>query len=162
MGEPSDDRATLVADMHLAGREISTAAVLFHSAVAERRGLSATDEKALDVLLRLGPLTHAELARHTGLAPASVTGLIDRLERKGFATRKPHPDDRRRVLVSADAEQAFAVMAPLFADWVGELEALYARYADDELRVIADFMHRAAEAQQLATERLDEAPQRLP
>jgi predicted transcriptional regulator len=152
--KPTSPREGLIEEMHLAGRELSTAAVLFHSALAERRGLTATETKALDVLLRTGPLTHAELSRSTGLAPASVSGLIDRLERKGFARRAPHPDDGRRILVHADADRAFAQMAPLFEDFVRDLEALYADYDDNDLRVIAGFMREAARRQRDATERL--------
>lgn len=152
--EPSKSREALVEDMHLAGREISTAAVNFHAAVAARRGLAPTDTKALDLLLREGPLTHRELGRRTGLAPASVTGLIDRLERKGLVRRDSHPDDGRRILIVADAEVAFQEMAPLFGAWVAELEALYGGYSDAELTVIADFMHKAAARQAALTTEL--------
>ncbi len=150
-------RAGLIDQMNLAGREISAAAVMFHTAVAARRGLSATEEKAIDVLMREGPMTHAALRRHTGLAAASVTDLIDRLERKGYATRSAHPDDARRVLVTAMTERVYADMAPLLADWVASLEELYATYTDEQLRTISDFMTRAAERQRTATERLPDA-----
>jgi DNA-binding MarR family transcriptional regulator len=150
----SAKRGELIERMNVAGREISSAAVMFHTAVAARQGLSATEEKALDVLMREGPMTHADLRAHTGLAPASVTDLIDRLERKGYAERAPHPKDRRRVLVSAIADRVYADMAPLFADWVRSLEELYATYSDAQLRVISDFMSKAAERQRVATERL--------
>lgn len=152
----SDKRGELIERMNVAGREISSAAVMFHTAVAARRGLSATEEKALDVLLREGPMTHADLRAHTGLAAASVTDLIDRLERKGYAERGPHPEDRRRVLVSVIADRVYADMAPLFIDWVGSLEELYATYSDAQLRVISDFMTKAAERQRVATERLSD------
>lgn len=148
-------RRELVEAMHLSGREVSAAAVRFHAAVAARRGLSATDEKAVDVLLREGPLSHAELGHRTGLKPASVTDLIDRLERKGLARREPHPQDGRRVMVAADAERALAEFGPLFTEWVGELESLYADYSDAELRAIADFMHRAAARQEAISERIE-------
>ncbi len=147
-------RSELIERMNLAGREISSAAVMFHTAVAARRGLSATEEKALDILLREGPMTHAVLREHTGLAAASVTDLIDRLERKGYAARGPHPDDRRRVLVAALADRVYADMAPLFVDWVQSLDELYATYTDAQLRTISDFMTQAAERQRIATERL--------
>jgi predicted transcriptional regulator len=141
----------LVEAMHLAGREVSTAAVNFHAVVAAKRGLARTDTKALDLLLREGPLTHGELGDRIGLAPASVTGLVDRLEKKGLVHRKTNPQDRRSILIGADAAIAYATMAPLFTAWVGELEELYDRYSDGELEVIADFMHRAAERQEAIT-----------
>ncbi len=152
--KPTAQRAQLVQDMHLAGREISTAAVNFHAAVAARRGLAPTDTKALDLLLREGPLTHRELGARTGLAPASVTGLVDRLAAKGLVRRDPHPDDGRRILVVADADAAFRAMAPLFGAWVGELEELYAEYSDADLAVIADFMRKAAARQAALTQDL--------
>jgi DNA-binding MarR family transcriptional regulator len=36
-----------------------------------------------------------ELARASGLEPSTMTGLLDRMEREGFVTRVPDPDDRR-------------------------------------------------------------------
>ena len=154
--KPTERRRQLVQDLHLAGREISTAAVNFHAAVAARRGLAPTDTKALDVLLREGPLTHRELGARTGLAPASVTGLVDRLADKGLVRRDPHPEDGRRILIVADAGAAFEAMAPLFTAWVGELEELYAEYTDAELAVLADFMHKAAARQAALTQDLAE------
>ena len=55
-----------------AGRAYRTAAAMLHGAVADRVGLSATDLKALDLLQRFGGLAAGEIARHTGLATASV------------------------------------------------------------------------------------------
>ena len=127
---------------------------MFHSTLAARRGLAASDEKALDVLLRDGPLTHAQLVERTSLAPASVSDLIDRLEAKGYVRRSPHPADRRRVLVTADNERIFADVSPLFADWVRSLGELYASYSDAELNTIRDFLTRAAARQRTATEKL--------
>lgn len=69
------------------GREHSDATVLFHARVASFLDLHSTDYKTLGVLERLGPMSAGDIARHTGLASASVTNLIDRLERKGFARR---------------------------------------------------------------------------
>ena len=128
--------------------------VLYHPTVAARLGLSATEEKAIDLLERFGPLTAGELAKRSGLAPASVTGLVNRLERKGFARRIAHPSDRRSILVEVDAERVYAGMAPLFADWVGSLEELYAGYTDEQLELILHFLTEVALRQQRATARL--------
>jgi DNA-binding MarR family transcriptional regulator len=150
----TDRRAELLEQLALAGRASSAATVMFHTVVAARQGLSATEEKALDLLERAGPLTAGELARQTGLAPASVTGLINRLEGKGFARRIPNPSDRRSVLVEVDAERVYASMAPLFGDWVGSLLELYAGYTDEQLETILHFLTEAARRQQEATARL--------
>jgi DNA-binding MarR family transcriptional regulator len=145
------DRAELLEQLMMAGRAQSEATVMFHATVAAKQGLGVTEEKALDLLDRSGPLTAGELARRSGLAPASVTGLIDRLERKGFVRRIPNPSDRRSVLVEVDTERVFASMAPLFADWVRSLEELYAGYTDEELETILRFLTEVARRQRQAT-----------
>lgn len=45
------------------------------------------------------PLTPAELADRTGVTRATITGLVDTLERDGLVTRTPHPQDRRMMSV---------------------------------------------------------------
>jgi len=45
------------------------------------------------------PLTPAELADRTGVTRATITGLVDTLERAGLVTRTPHPEDRRMMSV---------------------------------------------------------------
>lgn len=44
--------------------------------------------------------TPIDLARHLGVSTASMTALLDRLERSGHVRRNPHPTDRRKVVVS--------------------------------------------------------------
>ena len=151
-------RAALLEELSLAGRAMSAATVMFHATVDERLGLSATEEKAIDLLERFGPLTAGELARRSGLAPASVTGLVNRLERKGFARRIAHPSDRRSILVEIDAERVYAGMAPLFADWFGSLQELYAGYTDEQLELILHFLTEVARRQQEATAPLSARP----
>jgi DNA-binding MarR family transcriptional regulator len=151
---PSGRRSELLEQLAMAGRASSVATVMFHTAVAARQGLSASEEKALDLLERSGPLTAGELARQSGLAPASVTGLINRLEQKGFARRIQNPSDRRSILVEVDVERMYARVAPLFANWVRSLEELYAGYSDEQLDVILHFLTEAARRQQEATTRL--------
>ncbi|MBA2518706.1 MAG: MarR family transcriptional regulator, partial [Chloroflexia bacterium] len=59
--------------------------VLFSQAIADQVGLNPTDLEALEVLLRQGPLTAGKLAEITGLTTGAITGVVDRLERKGYA-----------------------------------------------------------------------------
>lgn len=44
--------------------------------------------------------TPAELAEHAGVTRATMTGLIDTLERDGLVTRTPDPTDRRMMSVT--------------------------------------------------------------
>ncbi len=46
-----------------------------------------------------GPRTPAELAEAAGVTRATMTGLIDTLERDGYVTREPDPRDRRMMSV---------------------------------------------------------------
>ena len=46
-----------------------------------------------------GPRTPAELADASGVTRATMTGLIDTLERDGFVKREPDPNDRRMMSV---------------------------------------------------------------
>lgn len=137
-------RLELIAALSHAGRVQSDATVMFHSAVAERMGLSVTEQKTISILDRLGPLSAGEIAAHTGLATASVTSLIDRLEAKGFAHRVRDQKDRRRVIVALRAERLSAI-GPLFDSLARSFLDLVATYRDEELAVILDFMDRATD-----------------
>jgi len=146
-------RSRLIAELSEAGREQSNATVMFHSAVAARLGLSATDEKILDLLEREGPLTAGQLVERTRLAPSSITAAVDRLERNRFVRRGPHAQDRRRVTVELRPER-LSETQELFADLAGRLEELYAGYSDDELAVVLRYLRDITIAQRAGTEEL--------
>jgi DNA-binding MarR family transcriptional regulator len=143
MGGVSSERAKLIEEVLLKSREWSTETVMFHTAIAELRGLSAVESKVMDYLARLGPLTPKDLARYSGLAPASVTALIDRLERKGAVRRKPHPDDRRKVLIEMDMS-GVAEAGHLWDDLIAAVVKLCERYTDEQLRLLIEFIADAA------------------
>lgn len=67
--------------------------------IADRMGVTASDLDCLHVLNQQGPATAAELARHVGLTPGSVSRMIDRLDAAGCIKRVNDPDDRRRVQI---------------------------------------------------------------
>jgi DNA-binding MarR family transcriptional regulator len=149
----STARATLLEQLAVVGREHSDATVLFHATVAGLMDLHPTDYKALGILDRLGPMSAGELARHTGLAAASVTNLVDRLEAKGFARRIGDVRDRRRVLVQAVRERLRGGRE-LFASTRLSLARLFERYTDGELAIIADFLTRNGNRLRAETARL--------
>jgi DNA-binding MarR family transcriptional regulator len=62
-------------------------------------GVSAAGGLVLGVLRDRGPITPSELGERLIVTRATVTGVVDSLERRGFARRRPNPDDRRSLLV---------------------------------------------------------------
>jgi DNA-binding MarR family transcriptional regulator len=118
------------------GRELSTITVLFHSRVAEQMGLSGTDHKCLELVIQARePLTAGRIAQLSGLSTGAVTGVIDRLEQRGFVRRVRDPHDRRKVLVEvADFDESEYLH--LFADAIELTERVLARFTPDEWDVI--------------------------
>ena len=72
------------------------------AALAHATGIALTDLDAIEQLEADGPLTPTELAERLQLSSGGVTVLADRLERAGWVTRRPHPTDRRSLLLELD------------------------------------------------------------
>lgn len=62
-------------------------------------GITLSEAVINDHLRLFGPLTPGELAKRARLSSGAVTALLDRLEARGFVERKPHPGDRRSLLI---------------------------------------------------------------
>ena len=70
-------------------------------------GLSMARTKVLRQLSEQGPTRQNLLATHFGLSPHSITDIVDGLERRGLAERRPDATDRRAKLVAiTEAGQA--------------------------------------------------------
>lgn len=135
-------------------RELGAAAVAFQAALADARGLSLVEARTLDLLARCGPLTAGELSTRSRLAPASITGLVDRLVRKGVVRRGPHPKDGRRVLIETVTNGAEPGEPTPYRDFALMLSDLCAEYTNEQLAVIASFANAAARRSAEATARL--------
>ena len=106
---------------------------------AELHGLNRTDVRALvavmDAARRGTSLTAGALGEAVDLRSASVTALVDRLERVGHVRRVRDPDDRRRVGLEM-SETAMAAGAEHFGGLARDLVAAMEGYSDDELAVV--------------------------
>jgi DNA-binding MarR family transcriptional regulator len=125
-------------------RRHSTAAVLFHHAVAERLGLGPTDHKCLDLLRERGPMTGSELAAITGLTSGAITGVVARLEKAGYLHREPDPNDGRKQTLYPTQERVrdlLAVIDPVREDVGGLLQG----FDDHQLTAIAEFLERTTD-----------------
>lgn len=134
-------------------RELATMMVLSHARIAEQLGLSGTDHTCLELVLRCAePLTAGRLARLSGLSTGAVTGVIDRLERRGLVRRVRDPHDRRKVLVEvADFDESrFADVLQGAADLA---ERVLVRFTPEEWAVLERYGRALiAEQQDLLTQ----------
>ncbi len=135
------DRKRIIG-VHL--RRQSTAAVLFHHAVAESLGIGPTDHKCFDLLRERGPMIGRELADLTGLTSGAITGIAARLEEAGFIRREAHPDDQRKQLLVAAPERV-AELESLFAPVRNQSAALLEGFDDHQLAAITEFLVRSTE-----------------
>ena len=67
-------------------------------------GVSAAGGLVLGQLRDHGPMSPSELGERLIVTRATVTGLVDSLERRGYATRTANPADRRSVIVAITSE----------------------------------------------------------
>lgn len=140
----SVDRAALLEALDQAQRQVGGQSVLLGQAMAERLGMHPSDLEALGFLFDEGAVPAGRLAEVTGLTTGAVTRMIDRLERAGYVRREPDPRDRRRVIVRLVPERVQPVIA--YYDPITQAaHHLYARYTDEELSLILDFLHRSYE-----------------
>ncbi|WP_410875936.1 MarR family winged helix-turn-helix transcriptional regulator [Nocardia sp. A7] len=76
------------------------------TAAAASENLTASQGKTLTVLRR-GPVTMRALAENLACDASNVTGIINRLEKRGLVHREPSPSDRRvtTLVITADGER---------------------------------------------------------
>src|SRR6266567_2525949 len=94
-------RRRLVTEIKESLRELSIQLSLLNHQVGAHADLKDVDLDCLDLISRHGPLSPSALARRAGLHPATMTGILDRLERGGWIDRSRDPADRRAVVVQA-------------------------------------------------------------
>jgi MarR family transcriptional regulator, organic hydroperoxide resistance regulator len=67
--------------------------------VVEVHGLSAAGLAVLFEIWQAGGAPHREIAQRCYVSPATLSGVVDTLERDGWVVRRRDPADRRRVLL---------------------------------------------------------------
>ena len=71
--------------------------------MAQRLNLNVSDLTCFGYVLEAGEelLTAGDLASRLHVTTGAMTGIVNRLERAGYVTRRPDPADRRRVRIAA-------------------------------------------------------------
>jgi DNA-binding MarR family transcriptional regulator len=139
-------------------RALSNQLSLLNHQVSAQVELKDVDLDCLELINRHGPLNPSALARRAGLHPATMTGILDRLERGGWIARERDPADRRAVIVRASRDRT-AELFRLYAGMNHAMDQICAGYSDDQLDLLADFLRRTTTAGQDATDELRGPPE---
>src|SRR5215468_11906512 len=130
-------REEVVGDVVLNLRQFVIGLLVANLEAAEAVGLNPSDLGCLCLLLLHGPSPAGRLAELTGLTTGAVTGVIDRLERAGFAQRVLDPSDRRKVIVKPDEAKVEQELLPRFAQLNSATRPVfYTQYNKGELAAI--------------------------
>lgn len=118
---------------------------------SDRYQLSPSARDVLAVVEGAGqPLEPTVIAERLVVTTASMTSLLDNLEKRGLVRRLPHPDDRRKLLIdiTPDAQAIVDDLLPTLHAREREVigAALSAREQRTLLRYIAKLQQAATDA----------------
>jgi DNA-binding MarR family transcriptional regulator len=134
-------------------RELTIQLAMLNRQVGAHLELRDVDLDCLNLLDRRGALSPKDLAQQAGLHPATLTGVLDRLERDGWVARDRDPDDRRGVLVRSLRGRS-AELLRLYSGMNSSLTQICNRYDEAQLEGIAEFLNLTAAAGRAAVDEL--------
>lgn len=145
---PVPERPDPMAEAVDALRALVLTVYSFRQGMAAALGVAVSDTFALSHLAVAHSLTAGELAQRAGLAPSSVTAMLDRLERAGLARRTVLPEDRRsqQITLTDRGRRVLAVSGKWAEAGLQAVPAAELAGIARQLRTIAAALDREAEA----------------
>ncbi len=122
-------------------RRITQLTAAMETHLARTLRVNHTDLQVMEHLMESGPLQPSELARRVGVTAAATTQSVDRLVAQGHATRRPHPEDGRRIVVEPVPEsvgRAVSELMPL----IGGVTEVTAQLSAHDAAIVEGFLSR--------------------
>jgi DNA-binding MarR family transcriptional regulator len=143
-------RRELTVEIKNSLRDLRSQLSMLSRQVGVHLALKDVDMDCLDLINRHGPLSPSTVARRAGLHPATMTGILDRLERAGWVIRERAPADRRSVTVRALRDRNHELYQ-LLSGMDAAMDEICADYDPVQLELLAGFLRRTTEAGSAAT-----------
>jgi DNA-binding MarR family transcriptional regulator len=150
----TNERRHRVVLLKRALREVNNQVSLLSHRVSTRAEVKDIDLDTLDYLSQHGAMSASALAKGIGLHPATMTGVLDRLEKAGWILRERAEHDRRAIQVGIDPRRN-ADLVKLYSGMDSAMDDVVAEFTDEQLDLITTFLRRTAEAGLASTEELD-------
>ena len=114
-------------------RDIYRAALKRLNAKLRKERITFSQYSVLLALSRKGPMQMNKLSEHMLVAPANVTGLVDRMEKKGYVRRRKDEKDRRLYVIEATKKgsRVFKSISVRFMQYTGNLGSTLTRKERD-------------------------------
>ena len=94
------DNENVIKDIVESIRRLVRAEYLDSQKMSKQYGLTGPQSLVLRLLIKNGALSSADLSRQMYVTPSNITGIIDRLEKKGLVERIRKQGDRRVALIT--------------------------------------------------------------
>lgn len=102
----------------IALRKIIQAIDMNSKKLVKRVGLTGPQLVILQEIARCGEVTAGDIARAVSVSQATVTGILDRMEKRGLLARQRSDSDKRRIMVNITGagRQLLAEAPPLMQE----------------------------------------------
>lgn len=109
--------------------------------LAESAGINHTDLMCLFFVRTAdGTATPKSVSQHLGLTSGATAIMLNRLESAGFIVRRPHPTDRRGVLLSLGEEVEKSGILQLREKFIRLNQEVFSSFSEQDLAIVRRFM----------------------
>jgi DNA-binding MarR family transcriptional regulator len=133
------ERAELIQQVRLELRSLGAALGRLNDTVGSAVELKGGDVELLDRIARFGPASPSDLAEALGIHPATMTGILDRLEAGGWIIRERDRDDRRKVSLRVLRTRA-PELVRLYSPMNNAIGDICEQMTTDQLGAVHDFL----------------------
>lgn len=133
------DEVVSVMDKSLADHQISSGR--FGVLMLLWQTMTREENPACDKEAPPGPRTPAELADAAGVSRATMTGLIDTLERDDFVRRKPNPHDRRMMSVEL-TDEGSTLLSRILPGYFHQISELMDPLSETERKTLVSLLNK--------------------